>query len=79
MGASLVHLVWLRDIVMRFVLIPELGGRWSWVLRNSNGEAVCQSQLSFGTREKAIAAIQEFRLKVGKAQVFNCLGAPIDS
>lgn len=64
---------------MRFVLVPELGERWFWALRNSNGEAVCQSQFSFGTRENAIAAIQEVRQKVRKAQVFNCLGAPIDS
>lgn len=64
---------------MRFVLVPEVGGRWLWVLRDTNGDAVCQSESTFGTRERAIQAIQEIRETVRQAKVFDSLGTPTDS
>lgn len=76
--ASLVYSIPKRIINMRFVLVPKSGGRWVWLLRTANGEVVCQSELSFGTRESAIRAIQEVRANVRQAKVFNSLGAPTD-
>ena len=52
---------------MRFVVIPELRGRWAWELRDSASRVLATSAMSFGSRETALASIQEFRTKVCSA------------
>jgi hypothetical protein len=46
---------------MKFVLVPELRGRWTWELRSLDGRAAAASAMSFASPELALASIQAFR------------------
>jgi uncharacterized protein YegP (UPF0339 family) len=54
---------------MRYVVIPQLRGRWIWELRNPAGETLCTSASSFISRERAFDAIQEVRAKAHAAGI----------
>ncbi|WP_405054681.1 DUF1508 domain-containing protein [Variovorax sp. UMC13] len=62
---------------MRFVVVPELGGRWTWVMRDGDGNQIAKSSLSWLDRDEALRAIEVIRAKVPKALVFDPLGSPI--
>ena len=51
---------------MRFVVVPELRGRWSWELRDAASQLVAASALSFVSRQRALAGIREFRASVAR-------------
>ena len=53
---------------MKFVVIPELRGRWRWELRNGD-DVIASSAMSFGTREMALVSIKEFRHKAPLAPI----------
>jgi hypothetical protein len=45
---------------MKFVLVPEIRGRWTWELRSLDGRATATSAMSFGSQQAALASIQAF-------------------
>jgi len=45
---------------MKFVLVPELQGRWRWELR-SEGVAIASSTASFENQQLAYASVEEFQ------------------
>lgn len=63
---------------MKFVIIPELRGRWSWELRNAEGLAISRSVASYGERAQVERAIQALRRCVASAQVLGPTGASLD-
>lgn len=63
---------------MKFVIIPELKGRWIWELRTADGVAVARSPQTFGEKAQAIAMIQKVRLAVHRARVYDPVGASMD-
>ena len=62
---------------MKFVVIPELRGRWSWELRIGD-KVLASSAMSFGSRQLALVSIQEFRSKAPKSAVFDPAGKLIE-
>ena len=46
---------------MKFVLVPELRGRWTWELRSVDGQPAARSAMSFGSSQQALTSIQAFR------------------
>lgn len=60
---------------MRFVVIPQARGRWTWELRDSAGDAVCKSAGSYISQERAIAAIQDMRRIAPSANVIDGAGS----
>jgi hypothetical protein len=46
---------------MKFVLVPELRGRWTWELRSVDGQAAARSAMSFSSPQQALTSIQAFR------------------
>ena len=63
---------------MKFVVIPELRGRWVWELKDDDGCVLSRSTLSYGDRDQALRVIQTLRRSVVKAQIFDPLGRPFD-
>ena len=62
---------------MKFVVIPELRGRWSWELRIGD-KVLASSAMSFGSRQLALVSIQEFRSKAPRSSVFDPAGNLIE-
>jgi len=62
---------------MKFVVIPELRGRWSWELRIGD-KVLASSAMSFGSRQLALVSIQEFRSKAPRSSVFDPAGKLIE-
>lgn len=56
---------------MRFVVIPQPRGRWTWELRDATGSTVCESAGSYISRERAIAVIQDMRRIAPSANVID--------
>lgn len=63
---------------MKFVVIPELKGRWVWELRSSEGPPISKSPNSFGSKADALAAIDELRRAVSKAGTYDLVGGQLD-
>lgn len=63
---------------MKFVIIPELRDRWSWELRNAEGDAISRSATSYGARVQVEHAIQALRRGVANARVMGSTGASLD-
>lgn len=63
---------------MKFVVIPELKGRWVWELRSPEGPPVSKSPRSFATKAEAMAAIDALRRAVSKAGTYDLVGAQLD-
>lgn len=59
---------------MKFVVLPELRGRWSWELRDPADRIVAKSAMSFGSRQLALVSIQEFRAKAPRSSVCDAAG-----
>ena len=59
---------------MKFVVIPELRGRWVWELKDDDGCVISRSTMSYGNREQVLVVIQAMRRAVFKAQIFDPLG-----
>ena len=59
---------------MKFVVILERQDRWIWELRTADGEPLCRSVLSYGSREQAFKAIQAVRSIAPRALVFDPIG-----
>lgn len=59
---------------MKFVVLPELRGRWSWELRDPSGKVLATSAMSFGSRQMAMVSIQEFRHKAPRSSVYDASG-----
>lgn len=55
---------------MKFVVIPELKGRWRWELRSGDEVLGC-SAMSFGSHQMALVSIKEFRHKAPLAPIQN--------
>ncbi|RZL88945.1 MAG: hypothetical protein EOP76_16770 [Variovorax sp.] len=62
---------------MKFVVVPELRGRWSWELRVGD-EILATSAMSFGSRQLALVSIQEFRSKAPRSAVFDLSGKSME-
>lgn len=63
---------------MKFVLLQELGGRWSWELREPDGKLVAVSAMGFGSRQMAIESIWEFRGRAPRSQVCDEAGGCLE-
>lgn len=63
---------------MKFVVIPELKGRWVWELRSPEGPAVSRSPMSFATKAETIAAIDAIRRAVSRAGTYDLVGDLLD-
>lgn len=63
---------------MKFVIVPELRGRWSWELRDADGSAISRSVASYSDRAQAERAIQALRRSVAQARVLGPTGASLD-
>lgn len=63
---------------MRFVIIPELKGRWVWELRTAEGVPVARSPMAFSEKAQALAMIQQVRLAVHGARVYDPVGATLE-
>ena len=59
---------------MKFLVFPELGGRWSWELRDSKSKVIAASAMSFGSREMALVSIKEFRQKAPRSSIYDATG-----
>jgi len=59
---------------MKFVVIPELRGRWIWELKDDDGRTLSRSTMSYGDREQALKVIQAMRRAVLKAPIIDPLG-----
>jgi uncharacterized protein YegP (UPF0339 family) len=59
---------------MKFVVIKESGNRWIWELRTADGQPMCRSVMSFGSRDSVFQAIQDVRKIAPRALVFDPLG-----
>lgn len=59
---------------MKFLVFPELRGRWSWELRDPKGKVIATSAMSFGSREMALVSIKEFRCKAPRSPVYDASG-----
>ena len=64
---------------MRFVVIPQPRGRWTWELRDATGKTVCESSGSYISQERAIAAIQDMRRIAPSATVIDGENQPPDN
>jgi uncharacterized protein YegP (UPF0339 family) len=62
---------------MRFVVVPEPGGRWTWMLRSEEGTLLTKCSESWLDRDSAIKAIELVRARVSKALIFDPLGSVI--
>lgn len=63
---------------MRFVVVPESGGLWTWVMRDDEGNQIAKSSRSWLDRNEALDAIETIRRMASRARVFDPLGAAID-
>ena len=63
---------------MKFVVVPELRGRWSWELKDDDGSVLSRSTMSYGDREQALKVIQAMRREVRKAPIVDPLGGPCE-
>ncbi|RYH63636.1 MAG: hypothetical protein EON54_07715 [Alcaligenaceae bacterium] len=61
---------------MKFVVIPELRGRWRWEFRNQD-RVLASSAMSFGSREMALVSIKEFRNKAPLAPIQKSAASPV--
>lgn len=59
---------------MKFVVLPELKGRWVWELRSSEGPIVSKSPRSFATKAETIAAIDTIWRAVSRAGTCDLVG-----
>lgn len=59
---------------MKFVVILERHERWIWELRTADGEPLCRSVLSYGSRDQVFKAIQAVRAIAPRALVFDPIG-----
>ncbi len=59
---------------MKFLVFPELRGRWSWELRDAKGKVVAASAMSFGSQQMALLSIREFRSKAPRSPVYDATG-----
>ena len=59
---------------MKFVVILERHERWIWELRTADGEPLCRSVLSYGSRDQVFKAIQTVRSIAPRALVFDPIG-----
>lgn len=64
---------------MKFVLLQELGGRWSWELREPDGKLVAVSAMGFGSRKAAIENIRQFRSKAPRSPVCDGAGNRLET
>ena len=55
---------------MKFVVLPQLRGSWSWELRQGD-RVVATSAMHFGSRQMALVSIREFRAKAPRAPVYD--------
>jgi len=63
---------------MRFVIVPELKGRWSWELRDAEGKALSRSTASYGDRTQVERAIETLRRDVLSARMLGPTGIRLD-
>lgn len=61
---------------MKFVIIPELKGRWVWELRTPDGVPVSRSPKTFADKAQVVAVIQQVRLAAGSARIHDLVGEP---
>ena len=62
---------------MKFVVVPELRGRWSWELRHGD-QVIASSAMSFGSRQMALVSIRDFRAKAMRSPVYDQTGRWIE-
>lgn len=63
---------------MKFVVVPELKGRWIWEFRSEDGASIARSPESFSGKDQAVAAIKAVRRAASKAGVYDLVGARLD-
>lgn len=63
---------------MKFVVIPELKGRWLWELRGTDDPLISKSRVSYATKAEAMAAINLVKSKIGRAGVYDLVGSKLD-
>lgn len=63
---------------MKFVLLPELRGRWSWQLRHAD-QILAASAMSFGSRQMALVSIRDFSSKAPRSPVYDAAGKPLEA
>lgn len=63
---------------MKFVIIPELKGRWLWELRGHDGVPISRSPSRFSDRAEVMFEIRKMKLAVGRAKVFDLVGSAQD-
>lgn len=54
---------------MKFVVLQELGERWSWELRDADCRILAVSAMSFASREAVMESIRKFRIEAPRSPV----------
>lgn len=63
---------------VKFVLIPELKGRWIWELRSPEGSLISKSPGSFVSKMHAVDAITAVKRAIFNAGIYDLVGSQVD-
>lgn len=62
---------------MKFVVVPELKGRWVWELRTPEGTLLLKSPGSLSTQVEVVAAVEALKRAVGLADIYDLVGSQL--